>query len=98
MTKNQIIKKVADITGTSKSKTKETIQVFLDVIIEEVKNEGEIKLKGFGNFKEKIVPGREIQNYKTKEKTKFPPRKIITFRQARSLSFLEKEYNNEKPK
>lgn len=67
--KQELVKLIANELGVEQKKVKEILEKSIDLIIENVKNGNEIRLLGFGTFKEKIVD-RVITVPSTKEKRK----------------------------
>ncbi len=65
MRKLDLIKEIADKTGISQVKSEEILHTTLSIIMDEVNNNGEIKLNGFGSFKLKKRGPKKARNLKT---------------------------------
>ena len=64
MNKNDLVNKVSDETGLSKTDSAKAVDSVFDVIMGELKNGGDIRLVGFGTFlvtKRKATTGRNPQ-------------------------------------
>lgn len=72
MTKRELIARVASSTNATKTKTEKTLDAFLDVIADELKAGGEVRLTGFGKFVVRKRKGRTGCNPQTGEKIDIP--------------------------
>lgn len=84
-TKKDLIEKVADVTGQSRSAVKRTIQVAFDHIVDELAEGNRLEFRDFGVFVAKFRPGRIAQNPKTLEPVYVPPRRTVKFKPSRSM-------------
>ena len=64
ITKKQLVEKVSNKADQTKIKTKEIIQLFLDVIIKELQKGNRIELRDFGVF--------EVKTPKSRNSIRFP--------------------------
>lgn len=84
-TKKDLIEKVAQETGQSRSAVKRTIQVAFDQIVDELAQGNRLEFREFGVFDAKIRPGRIAQNPKTMQPVQVPPRRTVKFKPSQSM-------------
>lgn len=84
-TKKDLIEKVAQVTGQSRSAVKRTIQVAFDHIVDELAEGNRLEFRDFGVFATKYRPGRIAQNPKTLAPVYVPPRRTVKFKPSRSM-------------
>ena len=85
MNKNELISKVADDTGLSKSDAAKAVDSIFDSITGELKSGGDIRLVGFGTFlvtKRKATTGRNPQ---TGAAIDIPAANVPKFRAGKAL-------------
>ena len=85
MNKNELISKVADDTGLSKSDAGKAVDSIFDSITGELKSGGDIRLVGFGTFlvtKRKATTGRNPQ---TGAAIDIPAANVPKFRAGKAL-------------
>ncbi len=85
MNKNELISKVADDTGLSKSDSSKAVDSIFDSITGELKSGGDIRLVGFGTFlvtKRKATTGRNPQ---TGAAIDIPAANVPKFRAGKAL-------------
>ncbi|MDC3091589.1 HU family DNA-binding protein [Rickettsiales bacterium] len=85
MNKNELISKVADDTGLSKSDASKAVDSIFDSITGELKSGGDIRLVGFGTFlvtKRKATTGRNPQ---TGAAIDIPAANVPKFRAGKAL-------------
>ena len=89
MTKNELITKVAEATGETKTLTTEIVDAVFETIANTVASGEEVRVHNFGAFKTKTQKGREgvIQmgarkgeTYKTEDKT------VVTFKASKEFA------------
>ena len=88
MNKNDLIAKIADMTGFSKADATKATDAVFDAIGAALKKEGEVRLVGFGTFhvtKRKATEGR---NPRTGEKIQIPASKQPKFKAGKALKDL----------
>lgn len=90
MTREDLIYKVTEKMGGSKKESGEYIDAVLEGIKYGMKNDGEVKLNGFGTFTSVLKPSYESRNPKTGEKVIVPDRNHPKIK----FSPLLKEYLN----
>lgn len=85
MNKNDLVSKVSDHTGLSKTDSAKAVDAVFDTITSELKNGGDIRLVGFGTFlvtKRKATTGRNPQ---TGAAIDIPAANVPKFRPGKSL-------------
>ena len=85
MNKNDLVSKVSDETGLSKSDSAKAVDSIIETITSELKKGGDVRLVGFGTFlvtKRKATTGRNPQ---TGAEIKIPAANVPKFRAGKSL-------------
>ena len=85
MNKNDLVSKVSDETGLSKSDSAKAIDSVIETITSELKGGGDVRLVGFGTFlvtKRKATTGRNPQ---TGAEIKIPAANVPKFRAGKRL-------------
>jgi DNA-binding protein HU-beta len=82
MNKAQLIEKISQsVEGINKSKTEEVINALTDTIIEELKNDNEVTITGFGTFLSRTRYARGgVNPQNPSEKITIPAVKVAKFR------------------
>ncbi|MAJ67507.1 MAG: DNA-binding protein HU [Rickettsiales bacterium] len=85
MNKNDLVSKVSEDTGLSKSDSAKAVDSVIETITSELKSGGDVRLVGFGTFlvtKRKATTGRNPQ---TGAEIKIPAANVPKFRAGKSL-------------
>ncbi len=85
MNKNDLVNKVSDGTGLSKTDSAKAVDSVFDVIMAELKSGGDVRLVGFGTFlvtKRKATTGRNPQ---TGAAINIPAANVPKFRAGKAL-------------
>jgi len=85
ITKRDLVNHLHETFGLNKVESKELVETFFNEIKRSLKNDEEVKISGFGNFKilnKKERPGR---NPKTGEPVTISARKVVTFKAGPKL-------------
>ena len=85
MNKNDLVNKVSDGTGLSKTDSAKAVDTVLDVVMSELKKGGDVRLVGFGTFlvtKRKATTGRNPQ---TGAAIQIPAANVPKFRAGKAL-------------
>ena len=85
ITKLDLVNHLHDTLGLNKVESKELVEAFFQEIKHSLKNNEDVKISGFGNFKilnKKERPGR---NPKTGEPVTISARKVVTFKASQKL-------------
>ena len=80
LTKKQIIEEVVNRNGFTRKKSKETVEILLEIIKRSLESGGDVLISGFGKFCVKEKKERKGRNPATGEPIMLEPRKIVTFR------------------
>lgn len=84
-TKKDLIDRIAQRTGQKRGDVKESIQLFLDEMIDDLKNGNRIEFRDFGVFEVRERAARTAQNPKTLEQVAVPARKAVRFKVGRLM-------------
>jgi DNA-binding protein HU-beta len=79
VSKDALVDAVAKKAGVSKKAAAEVISATLDVIVESVSDGCKVSLLGFGTFRPKDRPAREVRNPKTGDKLMVEAKTVPTF-------------------
>lgn len=85
MNKNDLVNKISDDTGLSKSDSAKAVDAVIDTITSTLKSGGDVRLVGFGTFlvsKRKATTGRNPQ---TGASINIPAANVPKFRPGKSL-------------
>ncbi len=85
MNKNEVIDKMAELTGYKKSEVSETLESLLFVISESLAKREAVSFYGFGKFEAKERPPRTARNMLTNELIELPKRVVPVFRAGKDL-------------
>lgn len=84
--KQQLIDRVTDITRLQRKDVEETINAFLDLIIEKLSLDEKINLTGFGAFEVKARKGRRGVNPRNPDQEiQVPTVRVAKFRPGKTL-------------
>ena len=84
--KQQLIDRVTDITRLQRKDVEETINAFLDLIIEKLSLDEKINLTGFGAFEVKARKGRRGVNPRNPgQEIQVPTVRVAKFRPGKTL-------------
>ena len=95
MNKTEFVAAIASSMVTTKTDAEKFINSFIAVVKKALQDGREIKLVGFGSYKVKDVPAKEVRNPQTGEKMKVPATKKPKFFPG---SELKKAVNSGKKK
>lgn len=96
ITKKDLIDRIADQTGQKRTVVKQTIQSFLDTIIDELSDGNRLEFRDFGVFEIKERAPRTAQNPKTLERVYVPAKKTVKFKVGRLMQ-VRVDGDNNKP-
>ncbi len=86
MNKAQLAQTIADKVGVSKKESEAMIEAFVDIVINTLKNQGEVSIAGFGAFSAKTRAGRVgVNPQNPTEKIQIPPVTVPKFKAGKSL-------------
>lgn len=72
MTKQDLVNKVSEVTGTNKTETEKTVQAVLDTIVDGVNRGEKVNIHGFGVFTVVDRAAKKARNPKTGETVDVP--------------------------
>jgi len=79
MTKADLVAKIAEKSGLSKTDTEKALNAFQETVVDAVKKNDKVTLVGFGSFEQTQRSAREGRNPQTGEKIKIPATKVPKF-------------------
>ena len=85
MTRAQIAAKISEATGLSKKDTVLVVEGFISCVIEALKENETIEIRGFGTFKNNVKEPRIARNPKTGEKIQLGKRFIPMFKVSKEF-------------
>lgn len=85
MTKADIIDRIATGTGLTKIETEAVVNGFISTLIEAMKEEKSVELRGFGSFRVQLRKARKARNPQTNEEVRIGPRYVPVFRPAKDF-------------
>ena len=85
MTKSDLINKLAENHNISPNQAKKIVDLFFDTMIEALKDEERIEIRGFGSFEIRHYDAYEGVNPKSMEKIKIPPKRLPFFKAGKEL-------------
>lgn len=78
-TRNNLVAKIADSIGSSKKDADDLLLKLVSALQDQLSQEGQTVLPGFGRFKVVTRPARKGHNPKTKEVIDIPQRQVVKF-------------------
>ena len=85
MNKKELINKIADATGQSKSDTEKFINAFVDAVKDTLQGGDKISLVNFGTFEVVDKAARKSRNPQTGEEIQIPAKRVPRFRPGKGL-------------
>jgi DNA-binding protein HU-beta len=85
MNKNELVSAVADAAGMSKGDAQSAIEAVFDTITNELKNGGDVRLVGFGNFSASRREASVGRNPQTGAPVNIPARNVPKFSAGKGL-------------
>lgn len=85
ITKKDLIDRIADIRGLTRTDVRAVLQTFLDEIILELGNGNRLEFRDFGVFESKMRESRWAQNPKTMDKVEVPRARTVRFKMGRVM-------------
>ena len=91
MTKTALIAKLAEELGVSKRMAGELVNAFIETVMKGVKKDWEVRIQGFGTFKQSKRAARTgVNPQNPKEKIKIPAMNVVTFKAGSEFKALVK--------
>ena len=88
MNKADLIAAIAAKTGDTKKVAEASVNAFVDVVTETLKQGDKVQLVGFGSFEVRKRAARKGRNPQTKEEIKIPASKAPVFKAGKALKDL----------
>ena len=85
MNKTQLIERIAEKTGFSKSQSKAFLEAAVETVAESLKSGEEVSVLGFGTFKVSERAERSVKVPSTGKTMKVPPVKVVRFKPGKTL-------------
>ncbi|MCA1743528.1 MAG: HU family DNA-binding protein [Desulfonatronovibrio sp.] len=85
MTKADLVSKMADKAGLTKTDAEKGLNAFLDSVQDTLVSEGKLTLTGFGTFAVEERKARNGRNPRTGEEIQIPACKVVKFRPGKIL-------------
>ncbi len=85
MNKSELVSAVADKSGLTKTDAASAVDAVFDAIQSELKNGGDVRLIGFGNFSVSRREASVGRNVSTGEKVNIPARNVPKFSAGKGL-------------
>ncbi len=86
MNKALLAEQIAHKVGVSKKESEAMLEAFVEIVITELKADGEVTISGFGAFSAKTRAGRVgVNPQKPTEKIQIPPVTVPKFKAGKSL-------------
>jgi DNA-binding protein HU-beta len=86
MNKAELINKISEDTGITKTQANDAIDSFIDAVTKTLKAGGKLKLVGFGTFSISKRKARNGRIPKTGEQIKIKARKVAKFKAGKELA------------
>src|SRR3954470_9559305 len=86
MNKAELITKLADDAGITKTQANETLDSFIEAVTKTLKGGGKVTLVGFGTFSVSKRAARNGRNPQTGEVIKIKARKVARFKAGKELA------------
>lgn len=85
MNKNELVSAMATKVSESKKSAEANLDAIVEVISNELKNKGKVRLVGFGSFETRKRAARKGRNPRTKEEIKIPASTVPVFKAGKAL-------------
>jgi len=85
MNKNEFVAAVAEASGLEKGQANKAVEAMVQVITNELKNGGDIRIVGFGNFSVSRRAASTGRNPQTGAEVKIPERTVPKFTPGKGL-------------
>lgn len=85
MNKSELVSAISTKTELSKKSAEASLNALVEVITEELKNNGKVQLVGFGTFETRKRAARKGINPQTKQEIKIPATNAPVFKAGKAL-------------
>ena len=97
MTRAELVEHVTKVSDLSKKHAEIVVNTIFDSIIEALKNDEKIELRGFGSFRIRKRHSRVGRNPKTGARVEVPAKKIPYFKPGKELKELINSEDGDRP-
>lgn len=94
MNKEKIAARVSEKTGMNKNEARKLIDVFVDVMVEGLKEDGEIRLVNFGVIRAVVSKAKQIHSKIAGGMISVPERVVVKFKASKTLNKIVDESRN----
>lgn len=88
MTKADLVERVAEKTGLTRTDVMVVVETFLEQIKKTLEEGQNIEIRGFGTFKVKARKARKARNPRTGEEVPVPDRKVPVFKPSNEFKAI----------
>ena len=88
MTKADLVEEVIRVAGLSKKDAETVVNTVFDQVVEALRRDDKIELRGFGSFRVRRRRSRQGRNPKTGDKVDVPSKRIPYFKPGKELRDL----------
>ncbi len=85
MTKAELVRDVAQASGLTKNRAQVLVSVALDSIIDALRHDEKVELRGFGSFRIRVRRRRQGRNPRTGVSVEVPPKRVPYFTPGKAL-------------
>lgn len=85
MTKKEMVRAIAELTGQTQAVVREIVQKTFDSILETLEKGERVELRNFGVFDVKLRAERKARNISTGEQVVIPERYTVTFKPSKEM-------------
>ncbi|MFZ2873342.1 MAG: HU family DNA-binding protein [Phycisphaerales bacterium] len=85
ITKKDLVERISERTKIGRAEVKQSVQMFLDMVILELKKGNRLEFRDFGVFEVKERAARLAQNPKTMQKVQVPAKRAVKFKVGRLM-------------
>ncbi len=85
MTKSDLVERIAEKLDVTKKEAEAIVNVVFGSIVDAIKREEKVELRGFGCFKVKTKRARKGRNPRTGEEIDIPPKRVPYFKPGKDM-------------
>ncbi len=85
MTKSDLVERIAEKLDITKKEAEAVVNVVFRSIVDAIKREEKVELRGFGCFKVKTKRARKGRNPRTGEEIDIPPKRVPYFKPGKDM-------------
>lgn len=85
VTKRELCETIAERAEMPQVVTRKVVQLFLDVVIEEIGEGNRLELRNFGVFDTRLQKSRKARNPRTNEVVHVDPKAVVTFKAGKAM-------------